>query len=141
VLGSVMMSGVAIAISSTGAMVQGMPSPLWRGVSRIVLSCSAGLDAKLCAAIRNAARVHTAIPVELATGVAPTDRATVILTITPADDGRSLVALAHRAVEIDEAEGPARYVVAWDATAPGAAVDDLLTRILPHRFVEGRRSK
>lgn len=140
-LGSVMMFGMAMVISSTSAMAQGMPSPLWRGVSRIVLSCSASLDARLCDAIRNAARVHTAIPVEPATGATPSDRATVILNITPADNGRSLVALAHRAVEIDEAEGPARYAVAWDATAPGAAVDDLLTRILPHRFGEGRRSK
>lgn len=140
-LGSVMMSGLVIAISSAGAMAQAMPSPLWRGVSRIVVSCSTGLDARLCDAIVNAARVHTAIPVELASGAAPTDRATVILAITPADNGRTLVALAHRAVEIDEAEGPARYAVAWDPTAPSAALDDLLTRILPHRSVGGWRLK
>lgn len=138
-LGPVLGIGLALTAAAMGVTAQGMPSPLWRGVSRIVLSCSTGMDAKLCAVVRDAARLRTAIPVETAKGSAPVDRATVILTITLADNGRSLVASAYRAVEIDEAEGPARYAVAWDAAAPGTAVDDLLTRILPHRSGEDQR--
>ncbi|RYE92174.1 MAG: hypothetical protein EOO77_47150 [Oxalobacteraceae bacterium] len=79
------------------------------------------------------------MPVESAGGVLPSDRGTVILTIAPAEDGHSLIAIARRALEIDEAEAPAQYAVAWNSADPGTAVDDLLSRILPRRPGGGRR--
>lgn len=136
--GPVVGIGLVLAASTTAAVLQVMPAPLWRGVSRIVLTCSPNMDCDLCDAFRDAARTHTALLVETSTDTAPTDRRTVMLSIAPADDGRSLVAVARRALEIDDAEGPARHAVAWDAAAPGVAVDALLTRILPRRPKGGR---
>ncbi|MEG3166298.1 hypothetical protein U1701_17045 [Sphingomonas sp. PB2P19] len=135
--------GLTLALPAAGAMAQ-MPSPLWRGVSHIVLACSASVDPALCQTIGEAARGHSALPVTLAPhgalsdGTRP-DRGAVIVTIELDDDRRSLVAVARRALEIDDAEGPARYAVAWNAAAPMAAISDLLNRILPHRSARGRR--
>jgi hypothetical protein len=129
--------GLTFAVSTVSAAPQS-PAPLWRNVSRIVLVCSTSFDATLCEAIQKVARTRSVLPIVALTGNAPTDRGTVIVTIDPDDDGRRLVAVARRALEIDDAEGPARYAVAWDAAAPMTAVEDLLTRILPHRSGGGQ---
>jgi hypothetical protein len=131
--------GLALTAAAAGASARHMPAPLWRGVSRIVLICPANMNAAICEAVTRGARVRTALPVEPVAAALPNDRGAVILTIAFAEDGRSLVAIARRALEIDEAEGPAQYAVAWNAADPGAAVDDLLNRILPQRSGGGRR--
>lgn len=130
-----------IASSAAAIPPQAMPAPLWRGVSRIALACSSDFNVALCTTIAEAARVRTPLPVAIIIGKAPINRDTVILTLAPDDSGRQLVAVARRALEIDDAESPARYVVPWNAAAPIAAVEDLLTRILPHRPGGARRSE
>lgn len=131
--------GMALIASSAFVMPRAAPAPLWRGVVRIALACSSDLDPALCDAIAKAARVRTPLQVKVIIGKAPIDRDTVIVTFALDDDGRQMLADAHRALEIDDAESPARYAVAWSSAAPMAAVEDLLTRILPHRSGGGRR--
>lgn len=112
-----------------------MPAPLWRGVSRIVLVCAGEMDIALCDAIHKAAKIYSPWPVALSAPISA-NRDTIILTIAVEQSGscRRLVGVAQRAVEIDEAEAPARRAVGWPAdTLPSAAVDTLVAGILPRR--------
>ena len=132
--------GLALTVAAAGAEPQLMPAPLWRGALRIVLTCSAALDPAVCALVHRIASARATLPIETANGPVAPDRKTVIVSVAPGKDGRTLVAVARRALEIDDAEAPARYFVVWDAAAPETAVDVLLNRILPHRSTGGRRS-
>lgn len=126
-------SGSQAAVAAS----RNMPSPLWRGVSRIALSCP-DLAPDLCGIVYEAALARSVLPVMRDDGRVPTmaDRDLVVLAVAieRKGDRRALVATVRRGVEIDEAEAPIRHAVTWNAATSAEArvtIAELLRRILP----------
>ena len=122
-----------------------MPSPLWRGAARIGLMCDAGIAPAVCVVIADEARRRSLLPVTPISSdhrATKADRDTVIVAVAIEQhpQGEHLVVVVRRAVEIDDAESPARYSVAWHGTAPPRPqIDDVLQKSLPHHRNAGNR--
>jgi hypothetical protein len=122
-----------------------MPSPLWRGAARIGLMCDTGIAPALCEVIADEARRRSLLPVTPIPSdhrATKADRDTVIVAVAIEQhpQGEHLVVAVRRAVEIDDAESPARYSVAWHGTAPPRPqIDDVLQKSLPHHRNAGNR--
>ncbi|WP_093666763.1 hypothetical protein [Sphingomonas gellani] len=141
-----LLAAVPMRADAGAVMPQGTPSPLWRGATRIALSCTTDVDSSLCDILQQQARALSALPVDPASGregATVADRGVVVLTVSIEDigDARRLAAVARRAVEIDDAESPARHAVPWPVTKGEAgreAAERLLAGILPHRSATSR---
>ena len=122
-----------------------MPSPLWRGAARIGLMCDTGIAPALCDVIADEARRRSLLPVTPISSdhrATKADRDTVIVAVAIEQhpQGEHLVVVVRRAVEIDDAESPARYSVAWHGTAPPRPqIDNVLQKSLPHHRNAGNR--
>ena len=122
-----------------------MPSPLWRGAARIGLMCDTGIAPALCDVIADEARRRSLLPVTPISSdhrATKADRDTVIVAVAIEQhpQGEHLVVVVRRAVEIDDAESPARYSVAWHGTAPPRPqIDEVLQKSLPHHRNAGNR--
>lgn len=142
-----MIAAVPMHAAAEPPAYQHMPSPLWRGVTRIALVCAADMNASLCEALVRQARTRTSLPVELVTGrksVHAADPGLVVVTVALESDraGRRLTAVARRALEIDDAQGPVRRSSVWSANATETqAADQLLGAILPGRSPDARRRR
>lgn len=122
-----------------------MPSPIWRGAARIGLMCDTGIAPALCEVIADEAQRRSLLPVTPISSdhrATKADRDTVIVAVAIEQhpQGEHLVVIVRRAVEIDDAESPARYSVAWHGTAPPRPqIDDVLQKSLPHHRNAGNR--
>lgn len=132
------------AVDAAPSSQRVMPSPLWRGAARIGLMCDTGIAPALCDVIADEARRRSRLPVTPISRdhrATRADRDTVILAVAIEQhpQGEHLV-VVRRAVEIDDAESPARYSVAWHGTAPPRPqIDEVLQKSLPHHRNAGNR--
>lgn len=135
----------ADAVDAAPSPQRAMPSPLWRGAARIGLMCDTGIAPALCDVIADEARRRSLLPVTPISSdhrATKADRDTVIVAVAIEQhpQGEHLVVVVRRAVEIDDAESPARYSVAWHGTAPPRPqIDDVLQKSLPHHRNAGNR--
>ncbi len=133
------------AVDAAPSSQRVMPSPLWRGAARIALICDTGIAPALCDVIVEEARRRSLLPVTPISQdhrATKADRDTVILAVAIEQhpQGEHLVVVVRRAVEIDDAESPARYSVAWHGTAPPRPqIDEVLQKSLPHHRNAGNR--
>lgn len=133
------------AVDAAPSPQRSMPSPLWRGAARIGLMCDTGIAPALCDVIADEARRRSLLPVTPISRdhrATKADRETIILAVAIEQhpQGEHLVVVVRRAVEIDDAESPARYSVAWHGTAPpGPQIDEMLQKSLPHHRNAGNR--
>ncbi len=135
----------ADAVDAAPSPQRAMPSPLWRGAARIGLMCDTGIAPALCEVIADEARRRSLLPVTPISSdhrATKADRDTVIVAVAIEQhpQGEHLVVIVRRAVEIDDAESPARYSVAWHGTAPPRPqIDNVLQKSLPHHRNAGNR--
>ena len=133
------------AVGAAPSPQRAMPSPLWRGAARIGLMCDTGIAPALCEVIADEARRRSLLPVTPISSdhrATKADRDTVIVAVAIEQhpQGEHLVVIVRRAVEIDDAESPARYSVAWHGTAPPRPqIDEVLQKSLPHHRNAGNR--